>query len=177
MLEPAATALAARRIAAKDVAGLRSLLERVSPSTEPEVFVAADLEFHRTVVSLCGNPVLSSLHESMSGPMHRARVWCGVTDQTAEERTIREHHAIVDALERQTLRSPRLEPPCISLASRTGCATPTPPAGRRIPRRPQTGRMRGSGPTFTCGQGVPTSWTPRNRDWSRPRGRWCHAPR
>ncbi len=100
MLEPAANALAARRIEAEDVVRLRALLDAASPGSEAETFVDVDLEFHRTVVSLCGNPVLSSLHESMSAAMHRARVWRGVTDQTAMQRTLREHHAIVDALER-----------------------------------------------------------------------------
>jgi len=99
LLESAATAMTARRITASQVAELRKLLAEVDPEAEVEVFVANDLEFHRRVVALCGNSVLASLLESISGPTHRARIWRGVTHQDAHKRTLQEHLAIVDALE------------------------------------------------------------------------------
>ncbi|HUZ20363.1 MAG TPA: FadR/GntR family transcriptional regulator [Acidimicrobiales bacterium] len=98
MLEPAATAVAARRVSDGDVAELRVILDEVDPGAEPETFVANDRKFHSALVSHCGNPVLASLLDSISGPIQRARVWRGVTDPDAPQRTVREHHAIVDAV-------------------------------------------------------------------------------
>lgn len=99
VLEPHAAALVARSAGRDQIDKLRSILDDVPPSAPPETFVENDREFHRTVNSYCGNPVLISLLDSLSGPMHRARVWRGLTDPDAHERTLREHHAIVDALE------------------------------------------------------------------------------
>ena len=100
LLEPSATALAARKIKPDGVRRLRQVLAAVPPEAPAETFVANDLEFHKAVVSYCGNPVLISLLDSISGPTHRARVWRGVTDVNAHQRTMAEHLAIVDALER-----------------------------------------------------------------------------
>jgi GntR family transcriptional regulator, transcriptional repressor for pyruvate dehydrogenase complex len=100
LLEPIATAMAARRITAEQVHGLYQILEEVPPEAEMKAFVANDLEFHRMVVSYCGNPVLASLLDSISGPTNRARVWRGVTDENAQQRTLQEHRAIVKAIER-----------------------------------------------------------------------------
>lgn len=99
LLESAATAMVARRISASQVAELRAILAEVPPAAPVEQFVTNDLEFHRRLVSYCGNSVLASLLESISGPTHRARVWRGVTNEHAHEDTLREHLAILDALE------------------------------------------------------------------------------
>ncbi|MCU1495191.1 MAG: GntR family transcriptional regulator [Acidimicrobiaceae bacterium] len=101
MLEPAATAIVARRSTPEQLARLREILDGVLPSAPVEEFVANDLEFHRQIVSYCGNPVLVSLLESMSGPLHRGRIWRGVTDENAYERTTSEHLGIVDAIARR----------------------------------------------------------------------------
>jgi GntR family transcriptional repressor for pyruvate dehydrogenase complex len=42
--------------------------------------------------------VLCSLLETLSGPTTRARVWRGLTQSGATERTLAEHRAILDAL-------------------------------------------------------------------------------
>jgi GntR family transcriptional repressor for pyruvate dehydrogenase complex len=99
LLESAATAMAALRVTSAQVAELRALLAAVPAESSVEEFVANDLEFHRLLVSHCGNSVLASLLESISGPTHRARIWRGVTHARAHEQTMREHVAIVDALE------------------------------------------------------------------------------
>jgi DNA-binding FadR family transcriptional regulator len=101
LLESAATAMTAQRITAPQIAQLRALVSAVGTEAPVEAFVANDLEFHRLLVSHCGNSVLASLLESISGPTHRARIWRGVTHQRAQEQTLREHIAIVDALEHQ----------------------------------------------------------------------------
>ncbi|HUB68956.1 MAG TPA: FCD domain-containing protein [Acidimicrobiales bacterium] len=99
LLESAATAMAARRATSAQVAELRALVTAVPADSPAEAFVANDLEFHRRLVALCGNSVLASLLDSISGPTHRARIWRGVTHQHAHERTIEEHLSILDAVE------------------------------------------------------------------------------
>jgi GntR family transcriptional regulator, transcriptional repressor for pyruvate dehydrogenase complex len=98
ILEPAATAMAAERITHEEVAELRELLDSLGPNPNPEDLVEKDVEFHRRIVACAGNSVLSSLLESMSGPMTRARVWRGISQTGAVTRTLAEHRAILDAL-------------------------------------------------------------------------------
>jgi GntR family transcriptional regulator, transcriptional repressor for pyruvate dehydrogenase complex len=99
ILEPAATAMAAERITAAECAELRSLLDRLGPDPGTEELVTNDLEFHRRIAARAGNSVLLSLLDTLSGPTTRARIWRGLTQQGALQRTIAEHHAILDALE------------------------------------------------------------------------------
>jgi GntR family transcriptional regulator, transcriptional repressor for pyruvate dehydrogenase complex len=98
ILEPAATAMAAERVTAEDIEGLRKLLDSLGPEPAVEDLVATDMEFHRRIAACSGNSVLCSLLETLSGPTTRARVWRGLTQAKASERTIAEHRAIVDAL-------------------------------------------------------------------------------
>jgi GntR family transcriptional regulator, transcriptional repressor for pyruvate dehydrogenase complex len=98
ILEPAATAMAAERITPQQVNELRSHLDRLGPEPSTEELVGNDLEFHRRIVAVAGNSVLSSLLDSMSGPTTRARVWRGLTQAGTTERTLTEHQAILDAL-------------------------------------------------------------------------------
>ncbi len=100
IVEPAATALAARLAGAADIEALERFLDPGIAGLPPSEFVELDREFHRRVVALCGNPVLVSLLDSIAGPIHRARVWRGVTDPVAAERTLVEHEGILDALRR-----------------------------------------------------------------------------
>jgi DNA-binding FadR family transcriptional regulator len=98
ILEPAATAMAARRITDEESEGLRKLLDSLGPHPEVEELVASDLEFHRRISAFSGNSVLCSLLETLSGPTTRARIWRGLTQAGARERTLDEHRAILDAL-------------------------------------------------------------------------------
>ena len=61
-------------------------------------FVATDLEFHRKIAIGSGNSVLASLVDNMSLPTARARVWRGMTEPRALERTLAEHRAIHQAI-------------------------------------------------------------------------------
>jgi GntR family transcriptional regulator, transcriptional repressor for pyruvate dehydrogenase complex len=99
ILEPEAVAMAAGRIPAAEVAGLRELLDRLGPDPGVEELVANDLEFHRRISACSGNSVLTSLLDSLSGPTSRARVWRGLTQAGATQRTLAEHRAILDALD------------------------------------------------------------------------------
>ena len=99
ILEPAATAMAAQRMSEDEREELRKVLESVTSDTPVEELVAGDLEFHRQIALGAGNPVLASLVDNMSGPTSRARVWRGMTERGALERTLAEHRAIYDAIQ------------------------------------------------------------------------------
>ncbi|GAA4783109.1 FadR/GntR family transcriptional regulator [Streptomyces ziwulingensis] len=98
ILEPAATAMAAALIGAAELDALDAQLDALGAQPSVEALVAADLEFHRSIVRGSGNAVLCSLLDGLSGPTTRARVWRGLTQKDAVGRTLHEHRAILDAL-------------------------------------------------------------------------------
>src|SRR3954447_9156228 len=98
ILEPAATAMAARLMTEADVGELAALLEGLDESPTVEALVANDLEFHRRIALGAGNPVLCSLIDSPSGPTTRARIWRGLTQEGAVAKTREQHRAIYDAI-------------------------------------------------------------------------------
>ncbi|MCS5732923.1 FadR/GntR family transcriptional regulator [Herbiconiux daphne] len=99
ILEPAAAALASARLDHDGIGALRAQVAAVEGSSSVEELVAHDLEFHAAIVEAAGNSYLTTLIESLSGHTIRARVWRGLTQENATERTLSEHSAIVDALE------------------------------------------------------------------------------
>jgi GntR family transcriptional regulator, transcriptional repressor for pyruvate dehydrogenase complex len=98
ILEPAATALAAVRMAHDDRVELGKVLETADIHGPVDELVAADLEFHRQIAVGARNSVLASLVDNMSAPTTRARVWRGMTEPRALERTLDEHRAIYRAI-------------------------------------------------------------------------------
>ncbi|MEU7143806.1 FCD domain-containing protein [Nocardia sp. NPDC046473] len=96
ILEPAATALAAQSMTEEGVAHLRTLV--VPETTSVTELVALDLEFHAAIAAASGNKVLASLLDSLSLPTTRARIWRGMTEERAFERTVAEHRGICDAI-------------------------------------------------------------------------------
>jgi DNA-binding FadR family transcriptional regulator len=104
ILEPAATAMAARTMSDSEIESLGSLIAVTgdAPADDDVAglnrLIAADLEFHRRIAVGSGNPVLASLIESLSAPTMRARVWRGLTQEDAVPRTIEQHQAIHRAL-------------------------------------------------------------------------------
>ncbi|WP_433366341.1 FadR/GntR family transcriptional regulator [Streptosporangium sp. CA-115845] len=98
ILEPAATAMAARYMSESEVAELRKILDALPPDPSVEQLVANDLEFHQRIAAGSGNAVLCSLIESLSGPTTRARIWRGLTQENALEKTREQHTAICDAI-------------------------------------------------------------------------------
>jgi GntR family transcriptional repressor for pyruvate dehydrogenase complex len=101
ILEPAAVALAAARIPEEAIRDLRERIAAVDDGTSVEGLVDHDLDFHRAIVAQAGNGYLTSLIDSLSGHTVRARIWRGLTQRNAVDRTLAEHRAIVDALERR----------------------------------------------------------------------------
>ncbi|WP_433244482.1 FadR/GntR family transcriptional regulator [Streptosporangium sp. CA-135522] len=98
ILEPAATAMAATRMTEPEVDGLRRILAQLPADPSVEQLVANDLEFHQHIAAGSGNAVLCSLIESLSGPTTRARIWRGLTQENALEKTREQHAAICDAI-------------------------------------------------------------------------------
>lgn len=100
ILEPAAAGMAAMGASPERLAALRVDLEAVDAGSDVADLVAHDLAFHRDLVAMAGNPYLSSLIEGVSSQTARARVWRGLTQEDAAERTLSEHRAILEAVER-----------------------------------------------------------------------------
>jgi GntR family transcriptional repressor for pyruvate dehydrogenase complex len=98
ILEPAATALASRRMNDADIAKLQRVLDELGSSPSVEALVANDLEFHRAIAAGSGNAALCSLIDGLSGPTTRARIWRGLTQEGAVDKTREQHQAIVDAI-------------------------------------------------------------------------------
>jgi GntR family transcriptional repressor for pyruvate dehydrogenase complex len=98
ILEPSATAMAALRMAPEQKAELGVILDGVTEDSPMDDFVATDLEFHKKIAQGAGNSVLASLVENMALPTTRARVWRGMTEPGALQRTLAEHHAIHHAI-------------------------------------------------------------------------------
>ncbi|WP_436531247.1 FadR/GntR family transcriptional regulator [Actinoplanes sp. HUAS TT8] len=98
ILEPAATALAAQRMTDADIAELRKVLHSLRDDATVDELVANDLDFHHRIAAGAGNDLLCSLIDSLSGPTTRARIWRGLTQAGAVDRTREQHAAILDAI-------------------------------------------------------------------------------
>ena len=99
VLEPAATAMAASRITAEDLALLRDCLRPAGVGDdEPERWLESDWDFHHIIAAASGNPLLAVLLDGLAAPTVRMRVWRGIAVPGVLERTIAEHRAILDAL-------------------------------------------------------------------------------
>lgn len=98
ILEPAATALATELMRDEEIEELRRILDSLPAQPTVEELVANDLEFHQRIARGSGNSVLCSFIESLSGPTTRARVWRGLTQEGAMEKTREQHTAIYEAI-------------------------------------------------------------------------------
>ncbi|MFF6883717.1 FadR/GntR family transcriptional regulator [Streptomyces sp. NPDC012421] len=99
LLEPVATALAATRISDDQLAEVKEHLDAMREARDDvELLNAHDAAFHRAVVSATGNETLLTLLEAISGRTLRARIWRGLVDANAADRTLAEHQAIYQAL-------------------------------------------------------------------------------
>jgi len=99
ILEPAATALAARYVDAAALAELTLCLQHMREAASQDVMVQHDAEFHALVAGASGNATLASMLAGVSGRTQRARVWRGIVEAEAIQRTIVQHEDILRALE------------------------------------------------------------------------------
>jgi GntR family transcriptional repressor for pyruvate dehydrogenase complex len=98
ILEPAATAMATKLMSDEDIEELRVILESLPAEPTIEELVANDLRFHQRIALGSGNSVLCSFIESLSGPTTRARIWRGLTQEGAMDKTREQHTAIYEAI-------------------------------------------------------------------------------
>jgi GntR family transcriptional repressor for pyruvate dehydrogenase complex len=98
ILEPAATRFAASRITDGQLAELDALLHGMSTTASHEQLVEYDEAFHKVVAAAAGNATLASMLHGVSSRTTRGRVWRGVVEAGATDRTISEHAAILAAL-------------------------------------------------------------------------------
>lgn len=99
LFEPVATGLAAARISDEALVEVRRHLDAMAEAREDvEVLNRHDAAFHRAVIAAAGNSTLATLLEGISSRTVRARVWRGLVDDNAADRTIAEHQAIYNAL-------------------------------------------------------------------------------
>ncbi len=100
ILEPAAAAMAAGRITPEQIAALRATMENIDDETSVEQLVDHDLIFHSLITAAAKNSYLASVLDALSSSTVRARIWRGLTQEKAVDRTLSEHTAIIEALER-----------------------------------------------------------------------------
>lgn len=99
LFEPIATGLAATRMTPDHLAEIRGHLDAMHAAAEDvELLNKHDAAFHRAVVAATGNEALATLIDGISGGTLRARVWRGMVEANAADRTLAEHDAIYDAL-------------------------------------------------------------------------------
>lgn len=98
LLEPTAVEQACPALTAEDLAELERLTVGLGGASDVEELVASDIAFHRLIVSRCPNAYLRSMLDGLASATSRARVWRGITEDDAVERTVAEHRRILDAL-------------------------------------------------------------------------------
>ncbi|MBD8079373.1 FadR/GntR family transcriptional regulator [Cellulosimicrobium arenosum] len=103
LLETEAAGLAAARITPEALADARDVLDQVDEilghaPVDHDRFIETDIAFHRIVAAHTGNPVLTALIESLASRTVRERLWRGLHEEGAEQRTHGEHEAIWRAL-------------------------------------------------------------------------------
>ncbi len=101
MLEPGIAAAAARRATEEDLARLRACIERAAAAADdPDAFLAADLELHDTITAAAHNRIIARFMASLGrlGMASRGRT---VALPGVRARSLQDHRALVDALERR----------------------------------------------------------------------------
>lgn len=98
MLESQATALTAASATEQDAVALLTEVDSVDPTVTVDQLVEHDIRFHGEIARLTGNGYLASLLDGLSSQTVRARVWRGLTEEGAVERTLSEHRGIAEAI-------------------------------------------------------------------------------
>lgn len=98
LLEPVAVEQACAHLDQEDFAALEETMERLGAEPDITALVEADIAFHRRIVDRCPNAYLRTLLGSLASSTARARIWRGLTDSSAVDRTLAEHRRILQAL-------------------------------------------------------------------------------
>ncbi|MGJ3401973.1 FadR/GntR family transcriptional regulator [Glutamicibacter sp. Je.9.36] len=98
ILEPSCAGLAAQRRLDEHLELLDASIAKVNAGTDLPSLIEHDLEFHAIIAEAAKNSYLATLLEALSSKTVRARVWRGLTQDHAVQRTLDEHQAIVSAI-------------------------------------------------------------------------------
>ena len=99
VFEPVATGLAATRATPDHLAEIRGHLDAMhSASEDTELLNKHGVAFHRAVIAATGNEAMTTLIDGISHSTLRVRVWRGMVEANAADRTLAEHEAIYTAL-------------------------------------------------------------------------------
>lgn len=98
LIEPAATALAAGRMTPEGLSRLQDNVQRMDAAKTVEELVEADDEFHAEIALSTGNAALAAFLRNLYGRTLRARIWRGLAEEGALDRTRASHHAIHAAI-------------------------------------------------------------------------------
>ena len=98
VIEPQVTALAAVRASDRDLDDIGTHLGGMRSAVDQEDLVRHDSDFHASVAHAAGNPTLAAILIGISSPTLRTRVWRGLIEADAQERTVAEHSVIFAAL-------------------------------------------------------------------------------
>ncbi len=109
MVEPEVAALAAARATDREFAAMREILDRIPAIAEAgdsEQFMETDLEFHRTMAAAARNHPLTDFLAGMHE--HCTRLYfISVSNKQHDQRIIKEHEEIFDALVRRDSEAAR----------------------------------------------------------------------
>ncbi|HKI97910.1 MAG TPA: GntR family transcriptional regulator [bacterium] len=100
-VERMAAELAAKRMSAKDLQGLRDLQERMERAFHAGLrheYFRLNQRVHTSVVAMAGNAVLSAIHEGLMARVRRARYHAILSPERWQE-SVNEHAAVQAALE------------------------------------------------------------------------------
>jgi len=100
VLESWAAGVAASTPDRNHVAVLHGMVDDARRLDTIEQLVDHDLAFHREIVRVTGNAYLLGLIDGLSSGTVKLRIWRGLTEENAVNRTINEHAAIADAIAR-----------------------------------------------------------------------------
>jgi GntR family transcriptional regulator, transcriptional repressor for pyruvate dehydrogenase complex len=103
VLETESAGLAAIRMSDVEVERLADILSSIdgvlaSDEVDPESFIDADAEFHRSIAAASGNPALAALIEALVSRTLRARLWRAITERDSLGEAHAEHRDILVAL-------------------------------------------------------------------------------
>jgi GntR family transcriptional repressor for pyruvate dehydrogenase complex len=99
VIEPELTALAAQRASAGQMAEIHRHLALMRTATDQAALVRHDSDFHASVARASGNATLAAILIGLSSQTLRTRVWRGIVEANADQRTVAEHAAIFAAIE------------------------------------------------------------------------------
>lgn len=98
LIEPAATALATARMTPDGLSRLLESLRRMDAAETVEDLVEADDGFHGEISAATGNAALAAFLQNLYGRTMRARIWRGLAQEDAVQRTKVSYRAIYEAI-------------------------------------------------------------------------------